>query len=128
MQERKYKEASEHEHQVSLVEWASLAQKSIPDLDMLAAIPNGGFRHKATAGKLKAEGVRAGYPDLVLNVPRGKYHGLFIELKSMTGSTSAAQKEWLAKLNAAGNHAVVCKGWIAAREVIVWYLAGAKDE
>lgn len=115
---------SEHEHQVCVAAWAALSSKQRPELDYLVAIPNGGARHKAVAGKLKAEGVRPGYPDLALNVARGGFHGLFIELKSLTGRASPQQNEWLARLNAAGNYAVVCKGWLSAKECLENYLDG----
>src|SRR5262245_64718583 len=45
------------------------------------AIPNGGARDVITAGRLKAEGVRAGVPDVCLPVARAGYHGLFLEVK-----------------------------------------------
>lgn len=108
--------------------WASLATKQRPELDMLVAIPNGGARHIAVARKLKAEGVKRGYPDLVLNVARGGYYGLFIELKTLTGRTSPEQKYWIERLNAAGNYAAVCKGWIAAQDLIQNYLDGRLND
>jgi len=89
---------------------------------MLVAIPNGGLRSKAVAAKLKAEGVKAGYPDMALNVPRGPYHGLFIELKSEKGRVSPLQSEWLTKLNAYGNLAVTAYGWIEAKQHLENYL------
>lgn len=49
---------SEHDQQVAVVEWYDL--NGIP----VFAIPNGGIRHKRTAAMLKAEGVKAGVPDL----------------------------------------------------------------
>ena len=70
---------------------------SVPDLELLHAIPNGGKRDKVTAAKLKAEGVKAGIPDIFLPVPKAVllnpqpayrlepetryYCGLYIELK-----------------------------------------------
>ena len=72
---------SEHDEQSAIFEWAALMQGAYPELGLLFAIPNGGKRDKATAGKLKAEGVKAGVPDMCLPVSNGKYHGLFIELK-----------------------------------------------
>jgi hypothetical protein len=66
---------------------------------MLFAIPNGGARHKAIAGKLRAEGVRAGVPDICLPVPRGEYHGLFIELKRPKGGhVSEEQEAWISEV------------------------------
>lgn len=122
------RDLSEHAHQCALMSWAWLARKQRPELDLLVASANGGQRHKAVAAKLKASGVKAGYPDLALNMPRGKYSGLFIELKTLTGRTTPQQKEWLTKLSAAGNYAVVCKGWIAAKEQIENYLDARTDD
>ena len=48
--------------QQALFDWAKIS--GIPDLDLLHAIPNGGHRNKATAGRLKAEGVKRGVPDI----------------------------------------------------------------
>ena len=104
--------------------WSRLALKQRPELDYLVAVPNGGARHIAVARKLKAEGVKKGFPDLQLNLPRGGYAGLFIELKTLVGRTSPEQKEWLERLNAGGNRAVVCKGWLAAQTEIINYLDG----
>ncbi|MBF0384149.1 MAG: hypothetical protein HQL69_24315, partial [Magnetococcales bacterium] len=65
---------SEHNEQAALFEWASISSKAIPELNLLAAIPNGGHRLKATAGKMKAEGVKAGFPDIIFPVARGGFH------------------------------------------------------
>jgi hypothetical protein len=53
---------SEEVDQINLIQWARLQ----PRLQLLHAIPNGGARSKATAGRLKAAGVLAGMPDLHL--------------------------------------------------------------
>ena len=116
------KPPSEHEEQKALFDWARLAQGVFPELRMMAAVPNGGLRTKAVAGKLKAEGVKAGYPDIVLDVARGGYHGMRIEMKSATGRTSPEQKSWLADLVREGYHAVVCHGFEEAQAAIVKYL------
>lgn len=61
------------------------------------AVPNGGFRHKLTAAKLKAEGVKAGVPDIViLEKSATKQHKvLFVEMKRQEGGqVSEKQKEW----------------------------------
>ena len=72
---------SEHSEQAALFRWAAMQSKSIPALALLLAIPNGGARSLTTGGRLKAEGVKAGVPDIVLPVPRGSYASLWIELK-----------------------------------------------
>ena len=69
---------------------------------LLFAVPNGGARSKATAGRLKAEGVVAGISDLLFLVARGKYHGLCLETKTPKGRQSPEQKEWQKKVEAQG--------------------------
>jgi len=114
---------TEHQEQVALMQWVALSKARFPALNNLAAVPNGGVRHIAVARKLKAEGVSKGYPDILLDYPSGIYHGLRIELKRQKGSyPTPEQKEWLERLNNAGFKAVVCKGWVEAKEVIEAYL------
>ena len=52
---------------------------------LLFAIPDGGRRDAVTGAHLKAEGVRAGVPDMFLAVPRQNAPGLFPELKKQKG-------------------------------------------
>lgn len=94
----------------------------MPELRLLHAIPNGGHRNKITAAKLKAEGVKAGVPDICLPVARGQYHGLYIELKTQQGKLSVRQQTWLADLNDQGFKALLCRGWTTARQAIETYL------
>jgi hypothetical protein len=90
---------------------------------MMYHIPNGGKRNITTAKRLKAEGVKAGVPDIHLPVPRGEYHGLYIELKKQKGNiTTDNQDWWLEELNRQGYCTAVCKGWEAATKVILSYL------
>jgi hypothetical protein len=120
--------ASEHQEQKNLFEWVRLSVKKYPALSNLAAIPNGGHRHKAVAGKLKAEGVSAGFPDLICAFPSRGFHGLFIEMKVKKGGrVSPAQKEWIDRLLNAGYLAVVCKGFLEARDMLIWYLTEGKE-
>lgn len=114
---------TEDEDQVALVQWFD---RQYPALrGRLAAVPNGGHRNKAAAGKLKASGVRAGVPDLQLLTPRHGFAGLIIELKrEKGGQLSPEQADWLDWLSAQGFMAVCCKGFAAARETIRNYLEG----
>lgn len=120
---------SEHDDQRALFSWAEHAKGLRPELNLLFSVPNGGARSKATAGKLKAEGVKAGVPDVCLPVPRGPYGACYIEMKRMAlpgrrnGAESPAQKAWREALTDAGNYSVVCRGWTAARDVLEWYLS-----
>jgi hypothetical protein len=113
---------TEHAHQVALFAWAALNFSKYPDLKLMFAIPVGGLRNKITAANLKAEGAKAGVPDIFLPAPRQLYHGLFIELKVGKNKASDLQNEWVVALRKLGYGAVVCTGWEAAREIILSYL------
>jgi hypothetical protein len=93
----------EHDEQVRFIRWC-IAKK----IDVVFAVPNGGYRGKREAGRLKAEGVKAGIPDIVVPIPRGGYGSLFIEMKRPGGRISPAQKAMMSKLAAVGNRCVVC--------------------
>lgn len=112
--------ATEDQEQEALFQWAAL----VPELKLMHAIPNGGYRHPATAARLARTGVKAGVPDICLPVARGKYHALYIELKRRRkGAVSVTQAEWHRALRANGYAVHVCLGWEAAKEVIEGYLA-----
>ena len=113
---------TEAQHQTAVMNWANLSLKRYPELALLHHIPNGGSRNKAEAANLKRQGVKPGVPDLCLPVPRGQYHGLYIELKTEKGRTSTAQDWWIRELNAQGYFTEVCRGWESAVRVIEWYL------
>jgi len=81
---------SEHEEQAKLFGWT----RNHPKLPWMFAIPNGGLRNKATAVRMKSEGVKAGVWDIFLPVPSGQYHGLFIEMKWGKNVLTPAQKEF----------------------------------
>lgn len=115
-------EATESEEQQALFEWAEMMQFRYPELCLLYHVPNGGKRDKGTARKLKKEGVKSGVPDLCLPVPKGRYHGLYIELKTQHGVASENQNNWLDALTKQGYKACVCHGWVAASTEIESYL------
>lgn len=115
---------SEHDEQKALISWARASEGRWPELALLYAVPNGGLRHPATAGRLRAEGVRPGVPDLCLPVQRGGHAGLYVELKASKGRTSAQQDWWLAELRRQGYCVAVCYGAEEAQQLIEAYLKG----
>lgn len=113
---------SEHDEQAALIQWLALYEERYPALQRLYAIPNGGKRDKATAARLKAEGVKPGVPDLCLPVARRGYHGLYIEMKISGGRVSKEQRQWLAAAEADGYMTAVCYSWPEAARLLVAYL------
>ena len=88
---------SEHQLQAAVAEFLGFALP--PHEAVFCSIPNGGKRAKATAGKLKAEGLQAGAPDLLI-LWRGRAIGL--ELKTGKGRLSAPQMAFSMRWTTAG--------------------------
>jgi hypothetical protein len=101
---------TEHEEQRELVRWFRQTYKGV----RIFAIPNGGQRSRATAGRLKAEGVSAGVPDLFIPA-----WGLWIEMKRQKGGVvSSEQKDWINYLQSVNHVCIVGKGAEAAKAAI----------
>lgn len=114
---------SESVEQQCLFRWAAYQRGKYPELDLMYHIPNGGKRGKVEAIHFKAEGVKAGVPDICLPVPRGGWHGLYIELKRREGGrVSPEQTKWLEDLMRQGYYTAICRGWEDAQRVILAYL------
>lgn len=106
---------SEHWEQAQVVSWFRRKYDPV----RIFAIPNGGWRSKATAIKLKVEGVSRGVPDLF--VPQ---FGLWIEMKRIKGGRlSPEQKDWITYLEEAGNAVLVCYGHEHAIQEIDAFMA-----
>ena len=114
----------EHAEQVLLMQWWALAhqQFGVPE-QLLFVFLYGGERNIIVAARMKKEGVRAGVPDLFLAVPKGEFHGLFIEMKKPKGGrVSKNQSSMMKLLSEQGYRSKVCCGWVEARAEIERYL------
>ena len=113
-------ELSEHQHQKLLCERLTLEGIEF------ASTPNGfnlnidKHQSKQSRGrkfgqikKLKAEGMKKGFPDLI--IPE---LFLFIEMKDCKEKARPEQKEWIKKLANMGYEAHVCNGYEQAWAVI----------
>lgn len=116
---------SEAQEQSELINWVHncIELDIYPELIMLYAVPNGGLRNKLEAVNLKRQGVVAGVPDLCLAVPKGKYHGLYIEMKVHPNKTTQQQDIWLYNLSRYGYAVAVCYGCVSAKKTIEKYLS-----
>jgi hypothetical protein len=116
---------SEHNEQALLFQWIDIEAKRYPEMALIFAIPNGGFRHARTAALMKAEGVRRGVPDICWPLakvgPGGVWAGLFIEMKVDGGRLSDSQKAMHAALHATGYMVVVCWSFEDAKTAIESY-------
>jgi hypothetical protein len=119
----------ESQIQQAIIRWRDHNVGLEPELKWLHAIPNGGGRSKAQAGKLKAEGVTKGILDLSLPVLRGPYVGLLIELKKpgLRGHKNAGltdeQVEYAAHQRANGRLVAIHDDAAEAITTIKHYLA-----
>lgn len=120
---------TEDAEQEQLFLWARYEEHAIPELRWMFAIPNGGLRSKVTAARMKATGTRPGVPDICLPVARGKFHGMYIEMKRQRGGVlSPDQKIWLNALARNGYLAIRCNGFEEARREIIKYLKSEEGD
>ena len=113
---------TETEEQKVIFQWAYMQKGKYPELNLLFAIPNGGYRHPLEAKNLKLQGVKAGVPDIFLPVARGGYYGLWIELKVGKNKTTENQDIWIESLRKQNYRVEVCYGANIAIELILNYL------
>lgn len=107
------------QHEESLIQqqcvaWFRIQYPHIAPL--LYHIANEGSTSKAYVGGIrKAEGLVAGVPDLMLNIPAryGKklYHAFGIEMKTAKGKQSPSQKRFQAYFESAGNHYFIVRSF-----------------
>ncbi len=109
-------------HEQALV--VAHARQFLPDV-IVASVPNGGRRTRWERTRAKAEGLLPGYPDLVVDVARGGWFGLRIEMKRKDGKgrESRAQRDVRWGLMSAGYRCVVCDGAAPAIAELEAYLA-----
>ena len=148
---KKFPEPSEFVQQCNVVEFCFHMASKYPDLELINASMNGSyipgsaprvekkwinfkniksyvienFRWKLI-NMLKASGcLRKGFPDLNLPVPRGIWHGLYIELKKKSsGRLSGDQIWWINQLTEQGYYACTCRGEEAAKRLLIEYVSG----
>ena len=114
----KYKKNSDLEYQYQC------AVKKYLDLKkVLYTASAGGMRTSiGTAVKMKKAGYKKGTPDIMIFEPRGRYHGLFIEMKTEKGTVKPEQKVFLTELITRDYMAVICRNPAEAITIIDKYL------
>lgn len=115
----------ESDLQEAIIMWSHTMIPQYPCLAWLFAVPNGGYRSGREAVSLKRQGVVPGILDLMLCVPRGKYHGLAIELKIPVGKCKPPSKEqsaYIAFLTEQGYCARISNDFQEVKQIILEYL------
>jgi hypothetical protein len=89
--------------------------------------PNEGKRSFAEGRKLKEMGLSKGFPDISILEPKGKYHGLYIEMKRKGNKATDDQIKWLMELRARGYYSSLCYSADAAIKLIDEYMKLRKE-
>jgi hypothetical protein len=119
----------------SLMSWAAVTfYQGEPIATHLIHFPAGGKRNAREAGRLRRMGMKAGYPDYILDIMRPEegtnrmLGGLRLELKAprellgRAPTTTDLQIEQINRLTLQGYRAVVAHGWVVAAGLISEYL------
>lgn len=100
-----------------------LVETKYPDVyPMMFAVPNGGHRSAGVAGQMKAEGQRAGYPDIGIDIPTALYHGFRLEVKTDKGRPHKEQKDWQERLTKYGYLSLIGFGFDECWSMIEQYV------
>ncbi|MDR5867283.1 VRR-NUC domain-containing protein [Halomonas koreensis] len=118
----------EGQEQAVLIRWL-LGEKmrgtAVGELyDATYHVPNGGYRLGKEAGRMKAQGVKAGVSDLVIRQARGGWHGLYLEFKAAPPRDAAladSQHEWLDDSEYEGYCPALARGFEEAQAVLREY-------
>ena len=115
----------EREEQVGFFRWISLHPDAAQARGLIFAVPNGARVTIGQGVKLKAEGLMTGVPDIFLALPKGRYHGLFIEMKRIGGrKPGTEQVEWMNRLKDKGYAVALCFGAEEAKTDLIKYIDG----
>jgi hypothetical protein len=93
------------------------------NVDPFTATLGGVYCSRSQRKKILQLGYKKGVPDLVIFVPRGIYHGLLLEVKSLRGRVSAEQKRWHTSLENNGYFVAIPRSFEQAKELIHLYLS-----
>ena len=121
---------SESREQQALMKWWDAWHKSQAlHRNLLMAFPLQGARTPRNGARMKREGCRKGTPDMLLAVPRGGCHGLWIEMKAPdqlnTSDGGVSEEQWdiLHALNGQGYLTALTYSFGQAQDCIIKYLS-----
>ena len=105
---------SERNEQIAYFQWVRIKAKQDRRYEMIVGFPMQGFGSREiairAASARKQEGMPKGFPDIGIFIPRGDWHGAFVEFKKNGGRPTPEQKDWIKNLEAQGYRAAVVHG------------------
>ena len=121
----------EREEQAAVIAWAgfvtvegiegTLADYLVASLN--GATLGGDARLRALqVARLKRQGMKPGTSDLFVMIPRGRFAGLWVEMKRHGGKATDEQTKFIERARAVGDDAQVAEGADNATEIIRAYL------
>lgn len=124
----------ESENQITLFKWWEVTHAKFGVArHLMFAIPNGSalgtgkedwqVKQRIKRGKrLKAEGLTPGVFDIFVSVPRGKFHGMYVEMKRREGEPSPEQIAFKTSVEAKGYATAICYNSTEAIDTVTFYL------
>ena len=110
----------EEQTQVACVRWFGL---QYPEYALLLHhSPNGGYRTAYEGKAFKSMGTRAGFPDLIFLLPRGKHPFLCVEFKTDKGRQTESQKAYQQAVESVGAVYAVCRSFDDFKTTIENYI------
>lgn len=106
----------------TLMEWVHTHPQLKTIAKFIMHFPNEGKRTNSFGKLMKSFGMRAGVSDLFIALPRGGYHGAWIELKSKKGRLSQAQVEFLEDMKSQDYFVSVCYSLDEAIMIVTNYV------
>lgn len=107
---------------MAFFDWVRWQEKKNPLLKTIFHVENERKCTPAQGARRKRKGVRAGIPDIIVPIPRGKYCGLVIELKTKNGKISKEQKEMLTLYEQLGHCIAILYSAEEAITFLKWYI------
>lgn len=93
----------EDEELIKFFDWLAWQEKQEPMLRIIHHVANERRASWAAGKRLKRKGVRKGILDVSCPIPRGRYHGLYVELKIRPNKLTEDQVEVMKILHGLGH-------------------------
>lgn len=119
---KKFPIATEHEEQVTFMQWLSIEYPQI--YKVTYSVPNGAHlaRGFLSYKRLEKEGLKKGAPDIIIDYASNGWHGARIEMKRKGNKPSPEQIEFLNNLHDNKYCCAICYNAKEAQSFIKYYL------